>query len=136
MNKKQVKQIIIMYQKQQCSTYEIAEKFNTYPNKIRRILKQHGIELRNAKTAQKNALKKGRAIHPTKGVGLSDKAKTKISESQGEVWDSLNVKEKKHRSKINIFMCFIDVLFRYLIDVSSDYLWLFLFSSFKKEVLN
>ena len=99
MNKKD-KKIIDMYQKQQYSTYEIAEKLNTYPNKIRRILKQHGVTLRNAKTAQKNALKKGRAIHPTKGVGLSDKTKKKISESQGDVWDSLTVNEKKHRSKI------------------------------------
>ena len=86
---KQEKQIIDMYQKQQCSTYEIAEKFNTYPNKIRRILKKHGVALRNAKSAQKNALKKGRATHPTKGVGLSDITKKKISESQGDVWESI-----------------------------------------------
>ena len=49
------------------STYQIAEHFNTYPNKIRRILTKNGVELKTRSQAQKNALKRGRATHPTSG---------------------------------------------------------------------
>ena len=41
------------------STYQIAEHFNTYPNKIRRILTKNGVELKTRSQAQKNALKQG-----------------------------------------------------------------------------
>ena len=97
---KQEKTILELYQKKQLSTYEIAEKLQTYPNKIRRVLKKNGIELRTSKDAQQNALNKGRAKHPTAGTVRSEQTKRKISESQGEVWDSLNKKEKQYRSQI------------------------------------
>ena len=96
----QEKQILNLYQKDLWSTYQIAEKFETYPNKIRRILKKHGIVLRGSHDAQKNALHKGRAQHPTAGTRRSEETKRKISESQGLVWDSLTEEEKKHRSDI------------------------------------
>ena len=94
------KQILHLYQDKKWSTYQIAEKIGTYPNKVRRILKKNGIALRNSQDAQKNALKKGRASHPTQGQHMSEATKQKISESQGRIWDSLNKKEKEHRSKI------------------------------------
>tara|TARA_R110000824_G_scaffold337384_3_gene523952 strand:+ start:2188 stop:2952 length:765 start_codon:yes stop_codon:yes gene_type:complete len=97
---KQEKTILDLYQNKQYSTYEIAEKLQTYPNKIRRVLKKNGIELRTSKDAQQNALNKGRAKHPTAGTVRSEQTKKKISESQGEVWDSLNKKEKQYRSQI------------------------------------
>ena len=65
MNKEE-KHILDLYQKQ-WSTYQIAEKLKTYPNKIRRVLKKHNIVLRGAKDAQTTALKTGRAKHPTAG---------------------------------------------------------------------
>ena len=99
MNKNE-KYILELYQQKQWSTYQIAEKLNTYPNKIRRILQKHGIVLRKATDAQKNALDNGRAKHPTKGKQRSEDTKQKISESQGLVWDRLTEKEKLHRSKI------------------------------------
>ena len=99
MNKEE-KTILELYQDQQWSTYEIAEKLKTYPNKIRRVLKKNGIELRTSKDAQQNALNKGRAKHPTEGTIRSEQTKRKISESQGRVWDSLNKKEKQYRSEI------------------------------------
>ena len=40
------KKIIKMYEKDNKSTYEIAEALDTYPNKIRRTLQKHGIEMR------------------------------------------------------------------------------------------
>ena len=94
------RKILKLYQDKQWSTYQIAEKLNTYPNKVRRILTKNGIKLRNSKNAQTNALKKGRAVHPTAGNSMSEKTKQKISETQGKVWDSLNKKEKQYRSQI------------------------------------
>lgn len=99
MNKKE-KQIIDLYQNKQYSTYQIAEQLQTYPNKIRRVLQKYKVPLRDSKVAQQNALRQGRATHPTAGTVMSEQTKKKISESQGEVWDSLNQKEKLHRSQI------------------------------------
>ena len=92
--------ILCLYQDLGWSTYEIADSMKTYPNKIRRILNKNGVPLRNSSTAQKNALKKGRAQHPTEGKKRSQETKDKISESQGDVWDSLSDEEKEYRSKI------------------------------------
>ena len=92
--------ILELYQNQGMSTYEIAEKLQTYPNKIRRVLKRMGVPIRDSSTAQKNALQQGRASHPTQGKQISQETKNKISESQGEVWDSMTTKEKSYRSQI------------------------------------
>ena len=53
--------VVKLYKSGNYSTYELAEKFETYPNKIRRILRKNGVPLRSKSAAQKNALKKGRA---------------------------------------------------------------------------
>ena len=82
--------IIDMYKNENKSTYEIAKEFDTYPNKIRRILIKNGCEMKDKSAAQKNALKKGVASHPTKGRKRSEKTKLKISESQAKVWDNLS----------------------------------------------
>ena len=92
--------ILELYQNQGMSTYEIAEKLHTYPNKIRRVLKRMGVPIRDPSTAQKNALQQGRASHPTQGKQISQETKDKISESQGEVWDSMTTQEKSYRSQI------------------------------------
>ena len=41
------KEIIKLYTKDMKSTYEIAKLFNTYPNKIRRILIKNNIEIKD-----------------------------------------------------------------------------------------
>ena len=97
---KQEKIALDLYSNHLWSTYQIAEKLGTYPNKIRRLLKKHGIDLRTSSDAQKNALGTGRASHPTQGTPRSEETKQKISDSQGAVWDSLNEEEKEHRSQI------------------------------------
>ena len=99
MNKEE-KKIVDLYLNRQWSTYQIAENLNTYPNKIRRVLQKYKIDLRGSQDAQKNALLTGRATHPTAGIAHSEHTKTKISEAQGEVWDSLNKTEKEYRSEI------------------------------------
>lgn len=92
--------IINMYENENKSTYEIADEFDTYPNKIRRILLKHGCELKDKSTAQKNALDRGITEHPTKGKKRSEKTKLKISESQAKVWKGLSEEEKLQRSLI------------------------------------
>ena len=92
--------IVDMYKNENRSTYEIAKEFDTYPNKIRRILIKNGCEMKDKSTAQKNALKKGVASHPTKGKKRSDETKLKISESQAKVWDNLSNEERLQRSLI------------------------------------
>lgn len=92
--------IIDMYKNQNKSTYEIAKEFDTYPNKIRRILIKNGCEMKDKSSAQKNALKQGVAEHPTKGKKRSEKTKLRISESQAKVWDNLSEEERLQRSLI------------------------------------
>lgn len=92
--------IVDMYKNQNKSTYEIAKEFDTYPNKIRRILIKNGCEMKDKSTAQKNALKQGVASHPTKGKKRSQETKLKISESQAKVWDNLSDEERLQRSLI------------------------------------
>ena len=97
---KEEHKVIVLYQEEEWSTYQIAEKLGTYPNKIRRILKKNGIHLRTRSNAQKNALSCGRSSHPTAGTTMSEETKMKISDSQGYVWDSLTDEQKEYRSQI------------------------------------
>ena len=71
-------EIVDMYRNENKSTYEIAKKFDTYPNKIRRILIKNGCEMKDKSAAQKNALKKGVAAHPTKGKKRSEKPSSRL----------------------------------------------------------
>lgn len=89
--------IIRLYQEKNFSTHQLAEKFDTYPNKIRRILKKHGVQLRGKGEAQKIALEQGRTEHPTKGKEMKDSTKLKISEKQGELWDNMTELQRQER---------------------------------------
>jgi|TARA_R110000765_G_C18941596_1_gene607743 very-short-patch-repair endonuclease len=79
------------------STYQIAEHFQTYPNKIRRILTKHGVLLKSRSQAQKNALHNGRAKHPTVGTKRTKEERLKISSSVHEYWSSMSEDEHQHR---------------------------------------
>ena len=83
------------------STYEIAEEFGTYPNKIRRALTEFGIPIRDKSKAQAEAIKTGRCKHPTKGKKTSEETKNKISDSIANVWEKMPEEEKKRRSDIS-----------------------------------
>jgi len=98
MNSNIDKEIVKLYNSGNYSTYELAEKFETYPNKIRRILRKNGVSLRSKSDAQKNALKKGRASHPTQGKSQSETTRRKISDSQGRIWDDMNDEDRQKRS--------------------------------------
>lgn len=92
--------IINLYTQEQKSTYEIAEIMQTYPNKIRRTLLKHGIELKTKSEAQKNAIQTGKAKIPTQGKKRSKEDKLKISASLKKSWDNLSDDEYKYRVKI------------------------------------
>ena len=79
------------------SVGDIAKELDTYPNKVRRALKSHGIKLRDKGSAQAVALKKGRSSHPTKDKGHSEEAKLKISESVAQNWENLSDEELESR---------------------------------------
>jgi very-short-patch-repair endonuclease len=94
--------ILQMYIEQNKSTYEIAEHFKTYPNKIRRILIKQGIELKTKSEAQKNAIDRGVAIHPTSGKTRTAEEKLKISSSLQKYWDNMSdedYEQKIHQSR-------------------------------------
>ena len=85
------------YWTQERSVGDIAKELETYPNKVRRALKSHGIKLRDKGSAQAVALKKGRSSHPTKDKGHSEESKLKISESVAQNWESLSYEELEER---------------------------------------
>lgn len=93
-------QVAKMYNDENKSTYQIAKDLNTYPNKIRRILKKMGYELKDKSAAQKIALAEGRSSHPTLGKQRSSNEKIKISSSLVDYWGEMTDKEKSRRSKI------------------------------------
>ena len=81
------------------SIADIAKELDTYPNKVRRALKSHGIKLRDKASAQSVALKKGRSSHPTKDKGHSEESKIKISESVAQNWENLSNEELESRKE-------------------------------------
>ena|SRR3990167_940124 len=83
-----------MYFEEKLSVPAIAEKFGTYPNKIRRALKGYGFDLRSNAEAQALALSVGRASHPTEGLERSDEEKLKIGLKQRENYANLSEEEK------------------------------------------
>ncbi len=96
-------QIIKMYVEQNKSTYEIAEEFKTYPNKVRRILLKGGVDLKTKSEAQKNAIQNGTATHPTDGKKRSHDEKIKISRGLKKYWEDMDettYEDKIKQSKI------------------------------------
>jgi very-short-patch-repair endonuclease len=83
---------------------DIAELYNTYPNKVRRDAKALKIPIRNKSDAQKNALTTGKHKHPTKGQTRSQDTKDKIGYGVLESWKELSkdeLKERKEKAKEN-----------------------------------
>jgi len=77
----------------------IAERYDTYTNKIRRLLIKEGVSMRSKSESQKIALETGRHDHPTKGKERSEKDKIKISESIHGYWSNISEAEYKKRSE-------------------------------------
>ena len=88
--------VVSMYENNM-STYQIAKELDTYPNKIRRILKKQGKELKSKSEAQKIALESGRSAHPTEGRQRTHKEKLNISKSMTGYWDEMDEDQKQAR---------------------------------------
>jgi len=90
----------IEYEQKKRSLHDIAEEFNTYPNKIRRELLKLGYKLRDKSESQRLAIACGRHKHPTKGVKRPNDVKLKISETVAKSWDTIDTEEKGRRIKL------------------------------------
>lgn len=80
------------------SPQEIADKYGSYPNKIRRIIKKYQ-PLRGRSEANSNALTRGRKPHPTQGKKLSADHKVKISETISKKWEEMS--EEKYEKYVD-----------------------------------
>ena len=89
--------IVRLYESEGCSTYEIAERYETYPNKIRRFLVKHGVKMKSKSQAQKSALANGRAKHPTKGLIRTKEERLKISSTVKKYWNEMPEEEYDRR---------------------------------------
>lgn len=100
--------ILDMY-KDGCSSYEIAESLNTYSTKVLRALRFLGKLLyddenyykRDYSEAQRLALEKGRAKHPTEGKSLDKNHKEKIGASRSKAYHGLSEEDKKRISDMS-----------------------------------
>lgn len=91
-------QVVELYH-QNYSARIIAQKLNTYTNKVIRTLRKLGYEPRSKSEAQKIALESGRHKHPTKGKKRSEEVKAKISEAGAKHWDNLSDEEREARAQ-------------------------------------
>lgn len=87
-----------LYIEEKISFQDIALKYGTYANKIRRDAKKFNIKIRDKSNAQKNAIQSGKHKHPTKGQKRSVEVKNKIGSSLIKTWDNLP-ESKKHERK-------------------------------------
>lgn len=93
-----------LYIKEELSFQDISDKYDTYPNKLRRDAKKFNIKIRDKSEAQKNALKTGKHKHPTKGTKRSSGVKAKIGKSVMNSWDNLSeheLEKRRQKSKDN-----------------------------------
>lgn len=86
-----------LYIKEKKSFADIAEKYQTYANRIRRDAVSFKIPIRDKATAQKNALETGKHKHPTKGKNRSEAEKASIGLGVLKSWDKLTDAELENR---------------------------------------
>lgn len=79
---------------------EIAKKYNTYANKLRRDAIKFKLPIRSKSEAQSIALKSGRHDHPTKGKNRSEETKQKIGMSVLESWENMSPQELLRRKAL------------------------------------
>ena len=92
------KKIQTLYVQDKLSYAEIAEKFDTYANRIRRDAKKFGIPPRDKSEAQKNVLSMGKSSHPTEGKERTKTEKHKIGLGVYKNWDECSEEERQKRT--------------------------------------
>ena len=88
-----------LYIEEKMSFGEIAVKYETYPNKIRRDAIRFNIPIRDKSAAQKNVLSEGKASHPTKGKQRTTEEKNKIAHGVYSAWGNLSEQDRNKRKK-------------------------------------
>ena len=81
---------IIEEYKEGKSIRELADAYSTYPNKISRLIKSAGMELRSRKEAGKNAVSQGKLKPPTLGKQRTQREKDLISEKRAKKWKDMS----------------------------------------------
>jgi len=94
-----IEDVITKYEEGQ-SPYQIAKEYDTYPNRIRRMLQKAEVELRGKSEAQSVALETGSASHPTKGRQRTLEEKLKISSSMENYWTNISDDDLEERSRV------------------------------------
>lgn len=89
-----LEQAFELYFNQKLSLRIVADKLQTYPNKVRRLLQEGGFKLRDKAASQATALEVGRSKHPTEGKHHSKKTKKKIAEKAAAMWQNRPDSEK------------------------------------------
>jgi very-short-patch-repair endonuclease len=92
------------YESNKNSFRDIAVKYDTYANKLRRDAIKYEIPIRSKSEAQKEALSSGKITHPTKGKQRSELVKSKIGQSVMKSWESLDeagLNDRKLKAKNN-----------------------------------
>ncbi len=84
---------VIQKYRQGQSLHQLAESYKTYPNKILRLLRKHGEDIRDKGQALSTAYKSGRKKHPTEGRERTEEERLKISENLEEFYDKLTPEE-------------------------------------------
>jgi len=88
------------YEQNLLSFSEIAKKYDTYANKLRRDSIKFKIAIRDKSEAQKVALQSGRHNHPTKGTERPEHTKNKIGMSVLQSWENLDNAELERRKLV------------------------------------
>ena len=93
------KEIVKLFTDKNKSTYDLAKMYSTYPNKIRRILVKHGVQLKTKSEAQKNALVSGKSKLPTEGKHRTKEERLKISSGLQKRWQ--NIDKETYEAHVN-----------------------------------
>jgi|694.fasta_scaffold01364_25 very-short-patch-repair endonuclease len=88
-----IKEIIYQYYTEGKSIREIAEKYQTYPNKIARALKDAGQELRSKAEAGKLAVDSGKIKPPMLGKKRTQKEKDNIGQKRADRWKEMSTEK-------------------------------------------
>jgi very-short-patch-repair endonuclease len=80
---------IIEYYENGMSLRDIAKMYNTYPNKISRIIKKTGMDLRSKEEAAHSAIAKGKIKPPMLGKFRTQEEKDNISNKRYKKWKEM-----------------------------------------------
>lgn len=98
---KYIEDIVDLYFNKGMSSYEIAEKFDTYAKKIGRDIEAAGYKLRDYSASQALRIANDPSLHPTRGKKRSDATKEKISNSVHSNWQSITPEEHDRRREMS-----------------------------------